>query len=64
MTPCKRGCCWTPMAGVCARSRECDCHWGDWLTPQTPDTGRTISHRDPTGNEAVARAMRGKRKGQ
>jgi len=62
MTPCKRGCCWTPMDGVCAKARECDCHWGDWLTIPKPTTGRSTPYRDPTGNEAVHNAMRTTRK--
>ena len=24
--PCKRGCCWVPYAGVCARRWKCNCH--------------------------------------
>ena len=60
MSPCKRGCCWTAYQ-VCSRSRGCDCHWGDWLnTPK--NTGRTITYRDPTGNEAANNADRRKRK--
>lgn len=23
---CRRGCCWTPYAGVCAQNRWCMCH--------------------------------------
>lgn len=59
MTPCARGCCWSPFG--CARARECDCHWADWLT--TPKkTGHTITYRDPTGNTAARNADRRKGK--
>jgi len=67
MTPCARGCCWTPMAGVCARSHACACHpqaLDNWLgTPTTEPTNR-LGHRDPTANQAIGNVMRARRKEQ
>lgn len=55
MTPCARGCCWTPT--ICARNRTCPCHWGE--SPRTePRTSDARTHSDPTANEAIRRAMK------
>jgi len=66
MTPCKRGCCWTPMDGVCAKARECGCHTetlAHWLGIKTTDEPPVrLPHRDPTANQAIANAMRTTRK--
>jgi hypothetical protein len=53
MTPCSRGCCWSPYG--CARSRECECHWADWLTTaaQAANNGAVTAYRDPTSQEAI-----------
>jgi hypothetical protein len=34
--PCKRGCCWVPFEGVCARRRKCRCHEAQTLDDLTP----------------------------
>jgi len=60
MTPCARGCCWSPYG--CAKARDCNCHWGDWLQPK--DNSHIHKHRDPTANKAIARADRARRKGK
>ena len=61
MTPCARGCCWSPYG--CAKARDCDCHWGDWLL-QPKDNSNIHKHRDPTANKAIARADRARKKGR
>jgi len=63
VTPCARGCCWSPFG--CALARECDCHWGDWLAnaAQTANNGAVTTYRDPTANTAIANADRGNRRG-
>ena len=57
MTPCARGCCWVPMPGVCAKARDCPCHWED-KRPARVSGGAAGVHRDPTANEAIANVMR------
>lgn len=52
MTPCARGCCWVPMAGVCAMARSCACHWAD-VRPATVSGGALATYRDPTSRQAI-----------
>lgn len=54
MSPCARGCCWTPT--LCARQRDCACHWED-KKPRTRTNG-TNTYSDPTANEAVRNVMK------
>jgi len=56
MTPCARGCCWSPFG--CAKARECDCHWGDWLLTPQGKRGSAATYRNPTENQAIANVMR------
>lgn len=56
MKPCARGCCWTPMAGVCALNRSCRCHW-DERKPGGRNNG-TNTYSDPTANQAVRNVMK------
>jgi len=49
MTPCARGCCWTPFS--CASTRTCACHW-DERKPGTRSNG-TVNYSDPTATQAV-----------
>jgi hypothetical protein len=56
MTPCARGCCWSPYA--CSKARACSCHWGDWLTTQPANNGAVVTYRDPTANQAVGNVMK------
>ena len=62
MTPCTRGCCWSPYG--CAKARECSCHWGDWLhtAAAQANNGAVTTYRDPTANQAVNNIMRKQRK--
>lgn len=43
------------MPGICAHSRHCACHWGDWLinAAQTANNGAITAYRDPTSHEAI-----------
>lgn len=59
MSPCSRGCCWSPYG--CALSGTCACHWGDWLKVAAPSSGAVITHRDPTANEAIGNITRERR---
>lgn len=57
MTPCARGCCWVPMAGVCAKDRSCACHWDE----RRPARNSPNVHSDPTANQAIGNVMREQR---
>lgn len=60
MTPCARGCCWVPMAGVCARNRSCACHWAD-ARPAMVSGGALATYPDPTANQAIGNVMKERR---
>lgn len=65
MTPCARGCCWSPYG--CARAKECACHpptLTEWLGTSTDEPAVRRTHADPTGNQAVNNIMRQQRKGK
>ena len=57
MTVCGRSCCWTPFS--CGTNYDCRCHWPD--KRPAPERGNAYTHRDPTANEAIRRAMKGKK---
>lgn len=50
MTPCARGCCWSPW--MCSKNRACECHWDD-ARPAIITGGALATHRDPTAAEAI-----------
>lgn len=65
MSPCQRGCCWSPYA--CAKQRECACHsptLAQWLGAPVPDnvTPIRLRHKDPTANKAIHNVMRERRR--
>lgn len=65
MTPCARGCCWSPYG--CAKANTCDCHptpITEWLGTKTDEPHVKLTHRDPTANQAVGNIMRAQRKGK
>ena len=57
MTPCARGCCWSPFS--CAKERSCACHW-DERKPTSRSNG-TVTYRDPTAEQAVSNVMKERR---
>lgn len=58
MSPCARGCCWTPT--ICARQRDCPCHWEE-RKPRNRGTD-TNTHPDPTATQAIRNIMKERRK--
>ena len=58
MSPCARGCCWTPFS--CASARTCACHWEDKKPAPRGSDSRKFS--DPTANEAIRNVMKENRK--
>jgi hypothetical protein len=52
MTPCARGCCWTPYG--CAQARNCACHWDQ----RAPSRNSPNVHADPTANQAIGNVMK------
>lgn len=40
--PCRKKCCWTPL-GVCAKSGNCECHWGSDAAQSQQDIAEAIS---------------------
>lgn len=56
VSPCARGCCWVPMAGVCARNRSCACHWDEHRPATNGGDGRR--YNDPTANTAIRNVMK------
>lgn len=57
MTTCARGCCWVPMAGICAHAYFCACHWDD-RRPAAIKGGADRTYRDPTAAEAIGNVMK------
>jgi hypothetical protein len=55
VTPCARGCCWTPLA--CARQRACLCHVEDLKPP--PKGSDSKRYSDPTATQAIRNIMKG-----
>lgn len=56
MTPCARGCCWTPYS--CAANRSCACHWDE--RKPGGQVGSAVVHKDPTADQAIRNVMKGK----
>ena len=57
MTPCARGCCWSPFS--CARAYTCACHWDD-KRPATSG-GADATYADPTSRDAIRNVMKERR---
>lgn len=54
MTPCARGCCWTPFS--CAKGRDCRCHRDEHTRKTERDALKTasrITYKDPVPREAI-----------
>lgn len=60
LSPCARGCCWTPFG--CAKPSECKCHWGDCLLTTPQNNGPVTTYRDPTSNQAIRNITRNERR--
>lgn len=59
MSPCARGCCWSPYS--CALDRTCACHWDERRA--TSRNNGTNTYSDPTATQAVHNVMKATRKG-
>ena len=53
MTPCHRGCCWTPFS--CATNRSCTCHEDEQSGGRR---GIAYTHADPTASQAIGNIMK------
>lgn len=56
VTPCQRGCCWSPFA--CATGRKCGCHAADPELPKNEPPVTRITYTDHVPGTAINNIMR------